>query len=86
MRTDKELLKLLLEVFDYYFKYGLCMLVNRVFLHRLITNPEYKRLKIIIKEAEPSGFYDSKHYPYYWKLGNKTIRKKWLREQIKLLK
>ena len=88
MRTNKEILKLLLENIDQ-LRTGLCGLANRVD----ITYNEYYSIYNYISRYRPnkkSKLYghgpDITNNQYYWEKGDKESRARWLKYHIKICK
>ena len=82
MRTNKELLQLLLDNIDR-LQFGLCHLVNTLRIREEITNKEYEHLHKIIN-CNPPAIRTS--FSYYWPIGRQEPRIKWLEQQIKKCK
>lgn len=79
MRTDKELLKIVINNIDKYFKDGLCRTFCNIAAFKIISWKEAGRLEyLIVKEF-------GKSYCYIWPKGNKRLRIEWLEQQIKKL-
>ena len=88
MKTIKELLELMLEN-QQYFKKGLCVWVEKMYLEDIFTPFEYRKLQNYIDSNKPT-FFESPFYSfggfgsYYWKKGNIKPRLKWIKKYIKL--
>ena len=89
MRTNKEILKLLLENIDR-LRTGLCGLANKL---ETITYHEYWNITTYITTHRPkkgSKLYghgpDTGNDEYYWKKGDKESRARWLKYHIKICK
>lgn len=80
MRTTKELLQIMLDNIDE-MVFGLCGLVSLLRTRGIITLHEYFRLKHYLEDNRPPELYGS---AYWWKIGVKKPRIKWLKKQIKL--
>lgn len=89
MRTEKELLQLMLEHQDK-FSTTLCALNNSMFLDNIITINECLMLHLYIKDNRPSMFsslsaFKNRRGEYYWNKGDITSRIKWINKQIEKL-
>jgi hypothetical protein len=80
MRTEKELLQVLLDNMDK-FETGLCIVTSILYSEGIITRYEKNVMHNYIYQYKPinSGAY------YYWKIGKKQPRIDWLNEQINKL-
>ena len=60
---------------------GLCMLIQYLWIERIITAPEYNILLLYIQRYKPkTAIY---YYPYWWPRGAKEPRHQFLQELIK---
>ena len=87
MRTDKELLELVLE-HSGMIKSGICICLFNMLVADIICYGEYSRLYEFIHKHRPKPnekFYCDKYGEYFWKRGDKKIRVKWLKYQIEQL-
>jgi hypothetical protein len=89
MRTEKELLQLMLERQDK-FSTTLCALNGSMFHDDIITYSEYLILHSYIKNNRPSKFsslsaFRNRNNIFYWELGNIKQRIKWINKQIEKL-
>lgn len=80
MRTDKQLIQLVLDNFDKHFKSGLCNLALHLLFNRDITYNEYCLLMEIIKLGRPS-----KPYGFWWPVGQREPRIEFLNKLLKQL-
>lgn len=90
MRTNKELLQLLLDNI-YLLRTGLCGVASRLNNSDVITYSEYYKIKDYISNNRPtqgSKLYDSTQVTeaYYWKQEDKEPRVRWLKYHIKICK
>jgi len=81
MRTEKELLELMLQ-YQVYFQTGMCNWVERFYAFDLIDESEYKLLYNYIQNHEPE---ETNDILYWWPVGELQPRIDWINEQIKLL-
>ena len=88
MKTDKELLELLLyyvtkykdssdEIIEYNFSFGLCKVVN----HYIKTNENKRRLFKILYDERPDTYII--HSPYYFSQGEWDVRIEFIKKLIK---
>jgi hypothetical protein len=89
MRTEKELLKLMLERQDQFAK-GLCLWVTLLNWSGIITYDECCLLEEYIHNNRPSMFsslsaFKNRRGYYYWNKGDITPRIKWINKQIEKL-
>jgi hypothetical protein len=89
MRTEKELLQLMLERQDKFAK-GLCLWTELLFCSNIITYVEYSLLREYINNNRPSMFsslsaFKNRRGGYYWNKGDITPRIKWINKQIEKL-
>lgn len=95
MKTDKELLTLLLETVKKHLSpetiLGLCACINDMHYGGVIDIRDCFRLHALIGKARPTPitfryWWVKIFYPrYYWKPGSKAPRIRWLKQQIKKL-
>jgi hypothetical protein len=89
MRTEKELLQLMLERQDQFAK-GLCIWIDLLNWSGIITYDELKLLLDYIDHNRPSKFsslsaFKNRRGKYYWNKGDITPRIKWINKQIEKL-
>ncbi len=89
MRTEKELLQLMLERQDQFAK-GLCLWVGLLCRANIITYVEYSLLKEYIDNNRPSKYsslsaFKNRRGAYYWNKGDIKPRIKWINKQIEKL-
>lgn len=92
MRTNKELVSLLLDHFNKDRFDGLCSCAFHMRLLNIISFVEYKSLKLTIDLAKPKWYnfhrmmiFQFSAPRFYWKPYAKKPRIKWLKKQIKQL-
>ena len=92
MRTIKELLQLLLIHFETSKQQiaGLCDGCWDLVRDKIIEPEEYRELVRFIRNNRPKWYsihycYSQKDRMYWWKIGNRKPRIKWLKSQIKKL-
>ena len=91
VRPIKELLQILLDnISD--MPLGLCGLVNLMSADDIITGDEHWELIGYINKNKPMNFYrfkgffsDDGKYNFYWPVGDKIPRSKWLKKHIRKL-
>jgi hypothetical protein len=90
MRTNKELLKVLLANIDK-LKHGLCLLAIELKHTDIITTDEHFKISDYIYKNRPkktSKLYDPEwtRLAWYWPIGAKTPRVRWLKYHIRICK
>jgi hypothetical protein len=83
MRSNKELLQLLLDNRQYFY-FGLCGLAGELRINYIITFEEYCKIKNYIRKYANTELRKSKSV-YYWEESKWEPREEWLKQQIKLL-
>jgi hypothetical protein len=83
MRTNKELLELMLEN-QQYFEDGLCGWIFTIRLWDRITTEEYYELKKYLSQNKPITFHRI-FSAFWWKRGDIKPRIKWIKRHIKKL-
>lgn len=85
MRTEKELLQVLLDNMDL-LKTGLCGLSLCLYLKDIIDDKEYELIETYIKEYAPKRYlFEGIESDFNWEAGEKQPRIDWLNEQINKL-
>lgn len=82
IRTDKELLEILLSNIDKLFL-GLCSLCRELYLRSIFTDIEFGHMYSYIRKHKPRNSRTKKGYLFYWEIGEKKPRIAWLKRQIK---
>ncbi len=83
MRTNKELLELMLEN-QQDFHTGLCQWILSMFMRDRITTDEYYELKDYLKQNKPITFHGI-FSAFWWRVGDIKPRIKWIKKHIKKL-
>lgn len=88
VRNIKELLQLTLDNI-YKLDSGLCCLSHRLYYVELINKDERDNLIYYIENNRPSKYsslnaFINRNENYYWTIGDKKHRIKWLKKHIKL--
>ena len=80
MRTQKELLNLMLDHFDVHFHMCLCIYVKRLDTKDIITNEEFSYLLDLIEKKIPSKYSDDYigKIGFYWPVGCTEPRINWI--------
>ena len=89
MRTEKELLQLMLD-HPSKMGVGLCFWSSSLIVDNIITHHEFKSLRNYIHDNRPSKYsslsaYRNRDNSYYWDQGDIAPRIKWIKKQIKKL-
>ncbi len=84
MRTEKELLQVLLDNMDK-FETGLCLLVQDLYELKLININELKLINVRIRNIPDRYDKEGNKYAYKWVVYQKQPRIDWLKEQINKL-
>jgi hypothetical protein len=89
MRTEKELLKLMLWNQENFVK-GICGWIFSLNCHGIITKDECILIMDYIAHNRPSKFsslsaFKNRRGAYYWNKGDITPRIKWIKKQIEKL-
>jgi hypothetical protein len=87
MRTNKELLELMLEN-QQYFKSGLCWWIENMYRRGIITEAECDSLEYYLSQNKPITFYKILRMntnSYWWRIGDIKPRIKWIEKHIKKL-
>ncbi len=81
MRTDKELLELLLETYQSEKTFsGICNANNVNVYRKVVSIDEFRRTKDLLKKNKPNG---KELYSYWWPKYVKSPRVKFLQQLIK---
>lgn len=83
MRSDKELLQLLLDNKDI-FQTGLCLLAGTLYCRCKISAKEMLRIPDYLR-TNVSTYYKENGYAYYWPIGEWEPREEWLKKEINKL-
>jgi len=83
MRTNKELLELMLEN-QQNFHSGLCAWIISMYLRGIITTEEYYEFKKYLNQNKPITFHRI-FSAFWWKQGDINPRIKWIKKHIKKL-
>ena len=83
MRSDKELLQLLLDN-KQYFSRGLCALVTYIYRKQIVSYEEFLQISlyIYVNAKTPKR---EKGEAYYWPICKWKPREKWIKSEIKKL-
>ena len=89
MRTDKQILELMLEHKDL-LQSGLCSFTLKLQGIKFITNEKYHLINDYINSNRPNKFssidaFLHRDSAYYWWPGRKSPRIKWIKQHIKKL-
>lgn len=71
LRTDRELVQLVIDSFDLHFHSGLCALLNGMLDTELLNEEEYLRVRSLFDEEKPLTAYG---FGYWWESGNPVPR------------
>jgi hypothetical protein len=83
MKTTKELLELMLANINLMGDFGLCALISELYWSKKISLEEYFAMSLYIKKYRPNNLRTHFNTRFYWIIGRKYPRIKWLKKQIK---
>jgi hypothetical protein len=82
MKTEKELLELLLDNISLMGKFGLCSIAIGLSIQNKISHEELRKIIEYIKQNKPVNLHTIFNNVFYWTKGRKYPRIKWLKKHI----